>query len=63
MLTKKDFSEWDAAINYDPINNTIKPTSLFKYSLKIAFGKLHRLLTIIIIIIIVWLYLVYEYVT
>jgi hypothetical protein len=61
MLAKKDFSEWDAAINYDPMNNTIKPTSVFKYFFKIAFGKLHSLLTMIIII--VWLYLVYEYVT
>ena len=59
MVTKKDFSQWDAAINYDPTNNTIKPTSLSRYFIKIAFGKLYRALAIIMLI--VWFYLLYEY--
>ncbi len=59
MVTKTDFSRWDAAISYDPTNNTFKPTSLSIYFIKIAFGKLHRVLAIIILI--VWLYLLYEY--
>jgi len=61
MVTKKDFSQWDAAINYDSTNNTIKPASLSKYFIKIVFGKLHRVLMIIMII--VWIYLIYEYST
>ncbi len=59
MVTKKDFSQWDAAINYDPTNNKIKPISLSKYLIKIAFSKLHRVLMIIMII--TWLYILYKY--
>jgi hypothetical protein len=61
MVTKKDFSQWDAAINYDPADNTIKPPSLSKYLFKIAFSKLHRVLMIIMMI--TWLYILYKYYT
>jgi hypothetical protein len=61
MVTKKDFSHWDAAINYDPTNNTIKPTSLYKYLFKTAFSKLHRVL--IIMMVITWFYILYKYYT
>jgi hypothetical protein len=61
MVTKKDFSQWDSAINYDPANNTIKPPSLSKYIIKIASSKLHRVLMIIMII--TWLYIFYKYYT
>jgi hypothetical protein len=59
MVTKKDFSQWDAAINYDPTNNTIKPSSLSKYLIKIALSKLSRVLMIIMII--TWIYILYKY--
>ena len=49
MITKTDFSQWDAVINYDPINNTIRPTNLSKFFVIIAFGKLHRVLMIMMI--------------